>query len=743
MANRPAHTEPLAPREQELRRFLAGQHHDPHNILGVHPAPGRDGASIVRAYQPDAVAAELVVPGAAPIPLEALHAPGLFAAEVPTRDLPIDAPFRFRFADGATLDRPDPYRFLPTVGELDLHLIREGTHQRLFDVLGAHLRTVQGVSGVSFAVWAPNARRVSLVGEFNGWDGRVYPMRVLGGSGIWELFVPGLREWALYKFEISSPARTLRLKTDPMGFAAELRPKTSSLVFDHGRYAWGDDAWIRSRQTRSPRHEPLSIYEVHLGSWMRTGGEEGEWLTYRDLAPRLVEHVTRLGITHIELLPVAEHPFDASWGYQVTGFYSPTSRFGTPDDFKFFVDTCHRAGIGVLLDWVPGHFPRDDHSLRLFDGTPLYEHEDPKLGEHPDWGTLIFNFGRNEVRNFLLANALFWLEQYHIDGLRVDAVASMLYLDYSRKEGEWIPNRHGGRENLEAVDFLRKLNELVYRLHPGCFTIAEESTSWPAVSQPVYLGGLGFGFKWNMGWMHDTLRYFSKEPVHRSYHHNDLTFSMLYAFTENFILPLSHDEVVHGKGSLLGKMPGDRWQQFANLRLLMAYFYAHPGKKLLFMGTELAPDREWDHDRGLEWHLAADPPRAGYGRLLGDLGRLYRSSPALWEQDHAPEGFRWIDCQDAAQSVVSFVRSGGGRHLVCIFNLTPVPRLGYRIGLPSPRRYREVVNTDAAIYGGTNVGNGGLVVPEPAPMHGFAQSAAFALPPLGALLLAPEEEDRP
>jgi 1,4-alpha-glucan branching enzyme len=731
--------DPLAPAEKELRQLLARRLHDPHAVLGVHPLAGRPGSWVLRAFHPGAVGVEALLADGASVPLTRLRASGLFATLLEGHAHAPDYRLRFAFADGGAIERGDPYRFLPTLGDLDLHLIGEGSHQKLWEVLGAHPQVAQGVAGVSFAVWAPNASRVNLVGDFNAWDGRVYPMRPLGASGIWELFVPELPEWSIYRYEVVARDGSLCLKTDPLAFAAELRPKTAGLVFDHGRYAWGDGDWLSTRAARALRREPLAIYEVHLGSWMRTGGESGDWLSYREIAPRLVEHVRRLGFTHVELLPVAEHPFDPSWGYQVTGFFAPTSRFGTPDDFKFFVDTLHQAGIGVILDWVPGHFPRDEYSLRRFDGTALYEHEDPRLGEHPDWGTMIFNFGRCEVRNFLHANALFWLEVFHVDGLRVDAVASMLYLDYSREAGEWIPNRYGGRENLEAVAFLRRLNELVYGLHPGCFTIAEESTAWPAVSQPAWLGGLGFGFKWNMGWMHDSLHYFSRDPVHRVHHHNELTFSMLYAYTENFVLPLSHDEVVHGKGSLLGKMPGDRWQQFANLRLLMAFFWSHPGKKLLFMGTELAPDREWDHDRGLEWHLEQDPPRAGFLRLMEDFGRLYRATPALWELDHAPEGFSWIDCQDAAQGVVSFVRRGADSHLVVILNLTPVPRHGYRIGLPELRTYREEINTDAALYGGGNLGNGGAVRAEALPMHGFAQSAAFTLPPLAAVILLPAD----
>jgi len=735
--------DPLRPADRDLDRFLAGRHPDPHRLLGAHALGGPETGSVVRAFHPDAVAAELLREGEGPLPMARLHPAGLFGAAVAAPAGSFPYRLRFRFPDGETIERDDPYRFLPTVGDLDLHLMGEGTHQRLYDVLGAQLRTVDGVAGVSFAVWAPNARRVSVVGPFNAWDGRIFPMRVLGSSGVWELFVPGLGTWDLYKFEVSGADGALRLKTDPFAFAAELRPKTAALVFDHGAYAWGDAAWVEARAGRDPRREPLAIYEVHLGSWMRREGVLGEWLTYREVAPRLAEHVRRLGFTHVEFLPLAEHPFDGSWGYQVTSFFAPTSRFGTPDDFKFLVDTLHQAGIGVILDWVPGHFPRDDFSLRRFDGTALYEHADPRLGEHPDWGTMIFNFGRTEVANFLVANALYWLERFHVDALRVDAVASMLYLDYSRGEGQWLPNRYGGRENLEAVAFLRRTNELVYGRFPGCFTVAEESTAWPAVSHPAWLGGLGFGFKWNMGWMHDTLRYFSKDPVHRKWHHGDLTFPMLYHHTENFVLPLSHDEVVHGKGSLLRKMPGDRWQQFANLRLLLAYFWTHPGKKLLFMGTELAPDSEWDHDRGLEWHLAEDPPRAGFGRLCEDLGRLYRERPALWELDHDTAGFRWIDCQDAANGVVTYARFGGGGTLVVVLNTTPVPRQGYRVGLPAPGPWHEALNTDAGLYGGSNLGNGAGILVEPVAAHGHPQSAALVLPPLAALVLEPGEGSQP
>jgi 1,4-alpha-glucan branching enzyme len=667
------------------------------------------------------------------------HPGGLFAALIRGGALPLPYRLCFGFSNGSTWEREDPYRFLPTLGELDLHLASEGRHWNLHERLGAHPRVMEEVSGVAFALWAPNARRVSLVGEFNMWDGRLSPMRCLGGSGIWEIFMPGIGPGELYKFEILTRDGHLRIKSDPLAFSTELRPGTASRVWDLGSYRWGDQAWMETRPRGGElRALPMNIYEVHLGSWRRK--PDGSWLTYRELAPMLVEHARRFNFTHLELLPVMEHPFDGSWGYQVTGYFAPTSRFGTPDDFKFLVDLCHRNGIGVILDWVPAHFPKDDHSLRWFDGTALYEHMDPRLGYHPDWDTLIFNYGRNEVRNFLLDNGLFWLEEYHADGLRVDAVASMLYLDYSRKEGEWLPNKYGGRENLEAIAFLRELNELIYSRVPGAFTVAEESTAWPGVSTPTYLGGLGFGFKWNMGWMHDTLEYFRKDPIHRSFHHNLLTFSMLYTYSENFILPLSHDEVVHGKGSLLSKMPGDEWQRFANLRLLLAYLFCHPGKKLLFMGTELAPWREWDHDKALEWFLEGYPTHSGVGRLLEDLGKLYREQKALWAWDTDPRGFSWIDCNDALQSVLSFQRRGPEGHLVCVFNFTPVPRHGYSLGVDLPGPYRELMNTDSAFYGGSDTGNGGRVQSTSQPVHGRPYSLSLTLPPLGGIILRPEAQ---
>jgi len=727
---------------EEMDRLIAGEHSNPHHLLGAHPTgAGKNQRTVIRAFHPEATAADVLLEDGQPIPATLIHPGGIFAVAVAAEIHPWPFSYRIRFRSegGQMWERMDPYRFLPTLGEIDLHLSGEGTHHRLYDRLGAHIREVEGIRGVSFAVWAPNARRVSLVGNFNRWDGRLYPMRMMGESGIWELFVPELGPGTLYKYEIKTKDGSLRLKTDPIAFAMELRPETGSIVWDINQYSWGDKEWMKNRGSRNIRQEPMAVYEVHLGSWKRILKEGNRWLTYREIAPLLVEQAKRFGFTHLELLPVAEHPFDGSWGYQITGYFAPTSRFGNPDDFKFFVDTCHQNGLGVILDWVPAHFPKDDHSLRWFDGTALYEHLDPRLGEHRDWDTLIFNYGRNEVRNFLLANALFWLDQYHVDGLRVDAVASMLYLDYSRPDGEWIPNAYGGRENLEAVDFVRRLNEFVYGLYPGCFTIAEESTDWGGVTLPTYLGGLGFGFKWNMGWMHDTLFYFSQDPIYRSFHHNTLTFSMLYEYSENFIMPLSHDEVVHGKGSLLSKMPGDGWQKLANLRLLLAYMYTHPGKKLLFMGSELAPDEEWNHDRGLDWNLVTDPFRRGFLKFLMDLGQLYREKPALWEWDHLPQGFSWIDCQDYQHSVISYLRRAESQHLVCVLNFTPLVRYGYRIGVPGKKFYRERINTDSEFYGGSNVGNQGLIRVDPQPFHGFPQSVCLTLPPLACLIMEPQD----
>ena len=719
----------------DVTRLIAGEHTDPHHVLGAHAATVNGaGGVMVRAMHPDAVAAECILSNGDPVPMEPIAA-GMFAVFLPGATLPLRYRLRLHFASGATVERDDPYRFLPTVGELDLHLFNEGTHRRVYQALGAHARTVDGVAGTSFAVWAPNARRVSVIGDFNAWDGRVFPMRSLGASGVFELFVPGVRPGALYKYEILTPAHALRVKTDPFAFAMELPPDTASRVVSSGMYDWGDDAWRMARVRRDPVREPMLIYETHLGSWARVPEEHDRPLTYREIAPRLVQHVKELGFTHIELLPIMEHPFTGSWGYQVTGYYAPTARYGTPDDFRFFVDTCHQAGIGVLLDWVPAHFPRDDFALRRFDGTALFEHEDPRLGEHPDWGTLIFNYDRNEVRNFLIANAVYWLEEFHLDGLRVDAVASMLYLDYSRRPGEWLRNRYGGRENLGAIDFLRAMNVTVATESPGAITVAEESTAWPGVTKPVADGGLGFTFKWNMGWMHDTLQYFALDPIHRSFHHNDLTFAMLYEYSERFIMPLSHDEVVHMKRSLLDRMPGDVWQKFANLRLLLLYLYMRPGKKLLFMGTELAPWDEWNHDVSLDWRLLGDPMRAGFSRFLRELGALYHAQPPLWRDDAEPAGFQWIDVEDRANSVLSWVRRAGEEHVVVALNFTPVPRENYRIGAPQAGTYVELLSSDATRFGGSEVQTLAEVHTEDAPFHGYPQSMRLVLPPLGGVVL--------
>jgi 1,4-alpha-glucan branching enzyme len=720
----------LRPAAEAAVRLAAGEHHDPHAILGLH---GGEHGSVVRAFHPEATGVELLTGGAA-TPMDSLGN-GLWAA---ASELTPGSAYRlrFRFGDGNTWERDDPYRFLPTLGELDLHLIGEGRHERLWEVLGAHPRTVDGVAGVAFAVWAPNARSVRVVGDFDRWDGRLFPMRSLGASGVWELFVPGIGPGELYKFEVLGADGRLRTKADPLSFAQQVRPETASRVWDIGSDdGWTDADWMARRAASDAYRQPMAIYEVHLGSWMRNA--DGSWLGYRQAGERLAEHCRRFGFTHVELLPVAEHPFDGSWGYQVTGYYAPTARFGSPDDFRAMVDALHGEGIGVIVDWVPAHFPNDDFALREFDGTPLYEHADPQRGQHPDWGTLIFDYGRPEVRNFLVANALFWLDRYHVDGLRVDAVASMLYLDYSRKAGEWQPNQYGGNENLEAIAFLREMNEKVYGRYPGAFTVAEESTAFPGVSRPTYLGGLGFGFKWDMGWMHDTLAYFREDPVHRRFHHNRLTFRGLYLQTEHFVLPLSHDEVVHGKGSLLNKMPGDEWQRFANLRCVVANMYAQPGKKLLFMGSELAPWTEWSHDRPLDFALADEPMRAGFARFLADLGALYLATPALWAADPDPDTFAWIDAADVESSVYSWIRRAGDRLAVIVQNLTPVPRQAYRLGVPRAGHWDEVLNSDSEHYGGSNLGNLGGLQAEQQPWHGQPASVELTLPPLATLVLVP------
>ncbi len=719
---------------------------DPFALLGPHEAPGRDGSPglVVRTIRPGVTSAHLVpldaqgVRGEA-LPMARVHQDGVFEAHVPGATRALDYRFVYTWADGTSLEAADPYRFGQVLGALDLHLLGEGSHYRSWERLGSRPTTVDGVPGVAFAVWAPSADRVSVVGNFNGWDGRVHPMRLLVPNGIWEIFVPGLRAGEHYKYEIRVKATGVPiLKADPYARYAETPPKTASVVWDGGAFGWRDEEWIERRRTGGAWFDrPMAIYEVHLASWMKPAAEGEATLSYRELAARLVPYVRDLGYTHVELLPVMEHPYGGSWGYQVTGFFAPTSRHGTPEDFKWFVDECHVNGIGVILDWVPGHFPKDAHGLARFDGTGLYEHEDPRQGEHQDWGTLIFNYGRTEVRNFLISNALFWLEEFHVDGLRVDAVASMLYLDYSRQHGQWVPNRFGGRENIEAIEFLRQLNEQTLSRHPGTMMMAEESTSWPAVSRPAYTGGLGFSYKWNMGWMHDILEYVQQDPVHRRWHHNRVTFSMLYAWSENFVLPFSHDEVVHGKGSMINKIPGDSWQKAATLRTLYAYQYAHPGKKLLFMGGEFGMWREWSEKWGLPWDIVGEPPHQGIERFVRDLNTLYRREPALYEVDFDPAGFQWIDANDNENSVFAFLRRGRqeGEFLVCALNFTPVPREGYRIGVPEPGLYEELLNSDASIYGGGNLGNAGAVRTEPIAAHGYPQSLRLVVPPLGALYL--------
>jgi 1,4-alpha-glucan branching enzyme len=723
------------PLDPQVEAIVRGRHDDPFAFLGMHQTKA---GICVRAMVPEAQEMAVVDSATGKIAAKCVrvHCDGLFVATVAERQEPFR--YRLRVRSGSVqAEFDDVYRFSPVLGELDIHLLAEGNHFASYQKLGAHQVIHEGTEGVAFALWAPNARRVSVVGDFNAWNGRRLPMRRRGSSGFWELFVPGLRPGHLYKYEIlGAENRILPLKADPHAERCERPPGTASVVPDPSRHVWNDGAWMAERERRNDRQSPIAIYEVHLGSWRRNLAEGGRYLTYRELAGQLVPYVQDMGFTHIEILPVMEYPFDGSWGYQPISLFAPTSRFGTPDEFRVFVEACHNAGLGLLLDWVPGHFPNDPHGLGRFDGTALYEHNDPRRGIHPDWNTYIYNYGRREVANFLLSSALYWLREFHIDGIRVDAVASMLYLDYSRREGEWLPNQFGGRENLEAIAFLRRLNELIFGDGNGATSMAEESTAWPMVSRPLYVGGLGFGFKWNMGWMHDTLHYMSADPIYRKYHHKDLTFGLLYAYHENFVLPLSHDEMVHGKGSLIGKMPGDRWQRFANLRACLAYMWTHPGKKLLFMGAEFAQEREWNHDIGLDWHLLADPAHEGVRRLIRDLNHLYRNTPALYQFDCDPEGFLWIDVANAAESIISYLRRGQEPQdlAVVVCNFTPVPRENYRIGVPRPGRYRERVNTDAAEYGGSGVGNEGEVHTEPLPWNSYCHSICVRLPPLGVLV---------
>ncbi|MEJ2403834.1 MAG: 1,4-alpha-glucan branching protein GlgB [Candidatus Thiodiazotropha sp.] len=713
---------------EAMQRIVDAQHHDPFEVLGRHV---QGDVCRVCVFLPDA---ENLMLAESRTEIPRVAGTDFFQLEGSAEQIPERYILEWTDKYGHVHRQHDPYTFPAQLPEFDLHLFSEGRHRHAYRFFGAHTHYVDDVAGVLFALWAPNAKRVSVVGNFNQWDGRVHPMRSRGGTGVWELFIPDLEIGSLYKFEIRTQLGNISLRSDPYGNHFQRRPETASVVLSDTTFEWHDEAWINARSTANWQQQPMSVYEVHLGSWRRD--PQGDFLNYRELAHQLCEHVMKLGFTHIELLPITEHPFDGSWGYQTTGYFAPTSRYGTPDDFRYFIDHMHQHGIGVLLDWVPAHFPKDRHALAEFDGTALYEHEDPRKGEHRDWGTLIFNFGRNEVRNFLISSAIYWLEEFHIDGLRVDAVASMLYLDYSREPGDWVPNQYGGRENLEAVDFLRELNSVTHDLHPGTLMVAEESTAWPQVSRPTWLGGLGFSMKWNMGWMHDSLSYMSQDPIYRHYHHDLLTFGLLYAFTENFVLPFSHDEVVHGKGSMLDKMPGDDWQRFANLRLLYTYTFTYPGKKLLFMGCEFAQGREWNDAEALEWYLQDYPYHQGITALLTDLNRIYKEHPPLHEVDFEYTGFEWIDCHDSSQSILSYLRKDrNGNELLVVMNFTPVPREGYRIGVNVPGTYREIMNSDSEFYGGSNMGNGKLLVSENIPWMGRDQSIELTLPPLGAILL--------
>ncbi len=722
----------------QVNQLIQGGLGRPDELLGPHRIEyqGRPALS-VRVFLPEAQQVWLLDSAHhVQRPMRRLHAAGVFEGICPLDDGTNSGHYQLRVAhqNGEILTMQDPYAIAPYVSDFDRYLFGEGRHYEIYRRLGAQLREVNGVSGVNFAVWAPNARAVQVVGDFNGWDGRQHAMRNLGG--VWELFVSGARAGQKYKYRVVDQSGHWSDRSDPMGFAAELPPRTASIVADLDAYQWKDTAWLDRRKEVSPLNQPMNVYEVHLGSWQKGGDGPHGWLNYRELAHRLVDYCHRMNFTHLELMPVSEHPFTGSWGYQTVGYFAATSRYGTPEDFMYFVDHCHQNGIGVLLDWVPAHFPRDGHGLRRFDGTALYEHEDPRQGEHPDWGTLIFNYGRNEVRNFLVANALFWMDRYHIDGLRVDAVASMLYLDYSRKEGQWIPNRYGGRENLEAIDFLREFNREVHQRFPGAMTVAEESTAWGGVSRPIDWGGLGFTFKWNMGWMNDTLRYMRHDPIHRGFHHDELTFSLIYAFTENFVLPLSHDEVVHGKGALISQMPGDYWQKFANLRLLYSYMWTHPGKNLLFMGGEIAQWHEWNHDHPIGWELLEWETHRGVQQLVADLNRLSRDEPAIHRHDFDSAGFEWVDCMNRQDSILSYLRKapGEGPDLLVCCNFTPVVRTSYHVGVPQAGFWREIFNSDSSIYGGSNVGNfPGRVAKTPG-VQGRPHALEISLPPLATVV---------
>ncbi len=731
--------------DAKLNKIINFEHYDPFEILGFHTVivDGKQCGSIL-AFIPSAKQAWIInLEDNQAVKMNKIHNDGFFEYINKQNGKFLPYELKIEYDNGFVHQIHDPYSFLPVISDLDRHLFNEGSHQEAYEKLGAHIMEINGIKGVQFAVWAPNAKAVSVMGDFNGWDNRRHQMRVLGHSGIWEIFIPGLSEGDIYKYTIKTQDNHLMEKADPYGFYAEMRPKTGSIVWNINKYQWNDENWLNKRSRCRNLEKPMSIYEVHLGSWMRIAEENNRYLNYRESALKLTEYLKKMNYTHIELMPIAEHPFDGSWGYQVTGYFAPTSRFGTPEDFMFFIDTLHQNDIGVIIDWVPGHFPKDAHGLCYFDGTALYEHFDSRKGEHMDWGTKIFNFGRNEVKNFLISNALFWLSKYHIDGLRVDAVASMIYLDYSRKEGEWIPNQYGGRENLEAIDFLKKMNELVFSKFPGTTTIAEESTAFGGVSRPTYVGGLGFEFKWNMGWMHDTLVYFSKDPIYRKYHQGTLTFSMIYAYSENFILVLSHDEVVHGKASLLSKMPGDDWQKFANLRLLYTYMTTHPGKKLLFMGQEFAQWDEWSESKSIDWHLTQYESHYKIQNLVSDLNYLYKNEPALYEVDFNPNGFEWIDFYDSDNSIISYIRRAkNGDFVVVVHNLTPTPHCNYKVGTIQPGYYSEIFNSDSEKYGGSNMGNNGGVTADEVPWNGKLYSLNITLPPLGGLIFKLRNDGR-
>ncbi len=724
-----------------IDRICSGDHHDPFSVLGCHPVTVDDRAMVaVRVLLPHANKAYVVrdrYPQRRRLKL--VDARGLFEVVFPRLKRVFDYRVEVHGRDGSSYTWEDPYRFGPSLSDFDLQLLGEGNHLRRWEALGSHEVEHDGLRGTRFTVWAPNARRVSVIGDFNGWDGRQHAMRCCGGSGVWEIFLPGVGPGTLYKYEVKGPDGAVRTKSDPHALHAEVRPGTASVVWDIDRYAWGDDAWLQRRARTDPLTSPMSIYEVHLGSWRRNALEGYRWLTYRELADELTAYVTEMGYTHVQLLPVSEHPHDGSWGYQCLGYYAPTSRFGTPEDFMFLVDTLHRAGVGVILDWVPAHFPRDDQGLARFDGTPCYEHADPQLGEHPDWGTLIFDYGRAEVRNFLVASALFWLDRYHIDGLRVDAVASMLYLDYSREDGEWQPNEHGGNHNLQAIELIHQLNTECHARHPGAIVIAEESTAFDGVTRPVAEGGLGFTFKWNMGWMNDTLDYIAHDPVHRRFHHNQLTFGMMYAYSENFVLPISHDEVVHMKGSLHGKMPGDEWQKLANLRLYLGLQWTMPGKQLLFMGQDMGQPGEWSEDESLPWHLLQHEPHGRLNAFVRQLNRVYRDAPALWQRDHGWDGFQWLDADDADGSTLAYLRRGAdpAEHLVVLCNFTPVVRRDYRVGVPEAVPYAEALNSDHPDFDGSGITSPVPYTAEHAPIMDQPASIVLDLPPLSIVVLRP------